>query len=233
MRQIELIRSEEKKYHDYCYDNYKLFEAGSWLHRPVKTVMELLPYFDIYEEINVLDLGCGVGRNSIPVAKAFVDKQCRIDCVDLLDSAIRRLKDYSSEYGVSNLIKAVKANIEDYHIKPNEYDFIIAVSSIEHVDSQKQFDRVIRQMAAGTKNGGINCIIVNSDVKEMDIETGEKLPVQMEINISTSNMKKKLEEMYGGWNLVKQIVKPLEYNINRNGKEILLRTNAITYVVRK
>lgn len=36
MNRIEFIRKEEKKYHDYYYDNYKLFEEGSWLHKPVK-----------------------------------------------------------------------------------------------------------------------------------------------------------------------------------------------------
>jgi hypothetical protein len=29
---IKAIRDEERKYHDYCNENYKLFEAGSWLH---------------------------------------------------------------------------------------------------------------------------------------------------------------------------------------------------------
>jgi SAM-dependent methyltransferase len=61
VNKIEFIRKEEKKYHDHCYDHYKLFEEGSWLHKPVKTVMDLLPLFDGREHLRVLDLGCGVG----------------------------------------------------------------------------------------------------------------------------------------------------------------------------
>ncbi|QYR21304.1 methyltransferase [Paenibacillus sp. sptzw28] len=64
---IEKIRTEERNYHEACYENYKLFEAGSWLHKPVKTVMEYLAAFDDREYLSVLDLGSGVGRNSIPI----------------------------------------------------------------------------------------------------------------------------------------------------------------------
>ncbi|MDQ0343017.1 hypothetical protein J2S14_001831 [Lederbergia wuyishanensis] len=68
MNRIEYIRQEEKEYHDYCYHNYKLFVEGSWLHKPVETVMEVIPLLKGKGNINILDLGSGVGRNSIPMA---------------------------------------------------------------------------------------------------------------------------------------------------------------------
>jgi len=80
---ISQIRTEEKKYHDYCYDNYTLFEAGSWLHKPVKTVIDLLPMLEGKEEVKVLDLGCGVGRNSIPIAEKMKKSGGKVVCVDL------------------------------------------------------------------------------------------------------------------------------------------------------
>lgn len=46
MNRIGYIRQEEKKYHDLCYEQYKLFEAGSWLNKPVTTVMDLMDYFE-------------------------------------------------------------------------------------------------------------------------------------------------------------------------------------------
>jgi hypothetical protein len=88
-------------------------------------------------------------------------------------------------------------------------------------------------MARGTKNKGINCIIVNSEVEEIDLETNKKLDAQMKINLSTNNMMNKLNSIYVGWEILTKLVKPLEYNITRDGKQILLKTNAITYVVRK
>ena len=46
MNRLNYIRQEEKKYHDLCYEQYKLFETGSWLYKPVKTVMDLMDYFE-------------------------------------------------------------------------------------------------------------------------------------------------------------------------------------------
>ncbi|MCM3617669.1 class I SAM-dependent methyltransferase [Sutcliffiella horikoshii] len=233
MNRIELIRSEEKKYHDFCYENYKLFEEGSWLYKPVKTVTDLIPLFENNENINVLDLGCGVGRNSIPIAEAIKSKKGKVVCVDLLDSALRKLKQYSKEYKVEEVILTEKADIGNYEIKPNEFDFIVAVSTLEHVQSEGIFEEVVKKMADGTKNNGINCLIVNSEVEEIDIGTNEKLDALMEVNLSTEVMMNKLDSIYKSWEVLKTIVKPLEYNIIRNEKSLLLKTNAITYVVRK
>lgn len=74
MNRIQTIRSKEKAYHDHCYDNYQLFEQGSWLYKPVRTILETFTTLHETEEINILDLGCGVGRNSIPLAKALGDR---------------------------------------------------------------------------------------------------------------------------------------------------------------
>ncbi|MEJ9319200.1 class I SAM-dependent methyltransferase, partial [Halalkalibacterium halodurans] len=159
MSRIEFIRKEEKKYHDFCYENYKLFEEGSWLYKPVKTVIELLPILDERTSPKVLDLGSGVGRNSIPIAKEIKNKNGKVICVDLLDSALDKLKLYSKEYEVEEVIETMKADIGHYDIAKNEYDLIVAVSTLEHVESENVFEKVIKKMASGTKNEGINCII--------------------------------------------------------------------------
>lgn len=233
MNRIEFIRKEEKKYHDYCYDNYKLFEAGSWLHKPVKTVIDLISLFDGKDDLSVLDLGSGVGRNSIPLAQAIKENGGTVVCVDLLDSALQKLNQYSEEYEVKEVIQTEKADIGNYDIKPNNFDFIVAVSSLEHVQSEEVFGKVVQRMADGTKYNGINYIIVNSEVEEIDMDTNKKLDALMEINIPTEEMMNKLRQIYDGWELLNIIVKPLEYKIFRNEKSVLLKTNAITYAVRK
>ncbi|USK83624.1 class I SAM-dependent methyltransferase [Peribacillus asahii] len=233
MNRIEFIRNEEKKYHDYCYENYKLFEEGSWLYKPVKTVMDLLPLFGDKENMNVLDLGSGVGRNSIPIAEAIKGRNGKVVCVDLLDSALNKLKEYIKKYKVEEVIRLEKADIGNFGIKQNKYDLIIAVSTLEHVKSEAVFDEVIQRMAKGTKNNGINCLIVNSEVEEINLETNEKLHALMELNLSTEIMLNKLCSLYSGWEVLMTIVNPLEYEITRSDQPILLKTNAITYVVRK
>jgi 2-polyprenyl-3-methyl-5-hydroxy-6-metoxy-1,4-benzoquinol methylase len=232
LSRLDLIRNEEKKYHDYCYENYKLFEEGSWLYKPVKTVMELLPLFNDKENIKVLDLGSGVGRNSIPIAQRIKKKNGRVVCVDLLDSALEKLKLYSEEHEVQKVIQTQKADIGHFEIKRDEYDLIVAVSTLEHVESEEVLEKVLRRMALGTKKNGINCIIVNSEVEEIDLESKQKLDVMMEINCKTEDMINRLDKIYAGWDVLNKLVKPLEYKIVRDEKDVLLNTNAITYVVR-
>ncbi|MEJ9269961.1 class I SAM-dependent methyltransferase, partial [Bacillus thuringiensis] len=100
MNRIDYIRQEEKEYHDLCYEQYKLFETGSWLHKPVKTVMDLMDYFEEKNKLQVLDLGSGVGRNSIPIAQKIKNASGTVTCVDLLDSALTKLQIYSKEHDV-------------------------------------------------------------------------------------------------------------------------------------
>lgn len=88
-------------------------------------------------------------------------------------------------------------------------------------------------MLEGTKIGGINCIIVNSEVEEIEMETNNTLDALIEINISTKGMINKVTRIYAGWKIINQSVKPLEYQIIRNEKPVILKTNAITYVARK
>lgn len=233
VNRIEFIRKEEKQYHDACYENYRLFEVGSWLYKPVKTVIDLIPLFENQKNIRVLDLGAGVGRNSIPLAQAIKKNNGKVICVDLLDSAINKLKQYRAEYDVEDVILIDKADIGNYKVKSENFDLIVAVSSLEHVRSEVVLDSVLLLMEKGTKKNGVNCLIVNSDVEEMDLETSNKLDALMEVNISTTDMIKKLEAVYFGWEVLNKMVKPLQYNITRNGKSVLLKTNAITYVVRK
>ncbi|WP_062110612.1 class I SAM-dependent methyltransferase [Bacillus niameyensis] len=233
MNRVEHIRKEEKNYHDHCYDQYELFKEGSWLHKPVKAVLDLIPFIQKIDQPKVLDLGSGVGRNSIPIAQAIKDNGGQVVCVDLLDSALEKLIDYSETYQVRDVIESVKADIGDYQIKPNEFDFIIAVSSLEHVVTEEKFERVIQQMAAGTKVNGINGLVVNSEVEEIDLDTNESLNALMEVNLSTEKLLNKLRAIYRNWDILQTEVKRLEYTINRGEKPVLLKTKAVTFVVKK
>ncbi|MFB5583043.1 class I SAM-dependent methyltransferase [Bacillus albus] len=233
MNRINYIRHEEKKYHDLCYEQYKLFETGSWLYKPVKTVMNLMNYFEGRNNLQVLDLGSGVGRNSIPLAQKIKNASGTVTCVDLLDSALTKLQIYSQEYDVFEVIKTEKAAIENYYIQPNTYDYIIAVSSLEHVQSEEDLKNVLHSMKKGTKIGGINCLIINSNIQEIDLHTNEELDALIEINLSTDKMIHLLKNIYEDWEEMKVEIKELAYDIVRNERHILLKTNAITFVVQK
>ncbi|HFJ9437581.1 MULTISPECIES: class I SAM-dependent methyltransferase [Bacillus] len=233
MNRIDYIRHEEKKYHDLCYEQYKLFETGSWLYKPVKTVMNLMDYFEGRNNLQVLDLGSGVGRNSIPIAQKIKNASGTVTCVDLLDSALTKLQIYSQEYDVFEVIKIEQAAIENYYVHPNTYDYIVAVSSLEHVQSEEDLKNVLHSMKKGTKIGGINCLIINSNIQEIDLHTKEELDALIEINLPTDNMIHLLKSIYKDWQEIKVEIKELAYNIVRNERHIQLKTNAITFVVQK
>ncbi|HDR7893005.1 class I SAM-dependent methyltransferase [Bacillus toyonensis] len=233
MNRIDYIRQEEKKYHDLCYEQYKLFETGSWLYKPVKTVMDMMDYFEGQNNLQVLDLGSGVGRNSIPIAQKIKNCSGTVTCVDLLHSALTKLQVYSKVHGVFEVIKTEQIVIENYYIPPNTYDYIVAVSSLEHVKSEEDFKNVLQSTKKGIKNDGINCLIINSNIREIDKKTNQTLDALIEINLPTKEMIHLLKSIYTGWKEIKLEIKELAYDIVRNERKIQLKTNAITFVVQQ
>lgn len=150
-----------------------------------------------------------------------------------MDTALDKLKEYSKKYQVEQVIQPIKSDIATFSIRPNTYELIVVVSALEHVTSADEMMNVLRHMEKGTKLGGINCLIVHSEVKEIDIETNKNLDPYIEVNLPTDDMLNRLRRVYHGWKERKVLVKPLTYHIMRNGKTIALKTNAITYVTQK
>ncbi|WP_310732544.1 class I SAM-dependent methyltransferase [Paenibacillus sp. 1011MAR3C5] len=227
------MRAEEKRYHDQCYEQHKLFEAGSWLHKPVQTVMEVLPELIQTDGMRVLDLGSGVGRNTIPIAAYLKPFNGTVIAVDLLSSAIEGLRSYSREHQVHPYIEIVQSDIESYRIEADSFDAIIAVSTLEHLGSEDELKRKLAEIALGTKPGGILCIIMGTHIQETAIRTNEALDPMFEINMSTEAMNELLQHTYQGWETMKHLVKPLVFEISRGDEPVRLASDCITYVVRK
>lgn len=233
MDRIDAIRKMEKDYHDQCYENHKLFEPGSWLQKPVKTIMDLLDFFNPSQEVNVLDLGSGVGRNSIPIAQRFQDKEGKVVSVDLLESAVSKLEEYSSDFGVNNKMEFVLSDIADYPISKNHFDLIFSVSSLEHLDSEKTFDLVLKRMISGTKDHGLNAIIMSTGIKETLKETGKVLEPMYELLFETYALINKLETYYQDWAVLKQTIQPYQIEITREGRKVCLTSDVVTWIVQK
>jgi SAM-dependent methyltransferase len=231
MNRTDEIRRSEKESHETLYKNNKLFEEGSFLFKPVKTVMDILPLLADEKAVSVLDLGCGVGRNSIPIAQYFADRHCVIDCVDLLDIAIEKLEEYSRQFGVYNSIVKYRSAIEDFVIKEDTYNLIIAVSALEHVAAEKDFIHVMDKMKHGIKENGVICLVINTEVVETDIQSGKLREAQFEVNMNTADMNDLLFKTYNNFNVLKHTVVGQRHEIRRNGRDILISTQVITFVV--
>lgn len=230
---LKQIRESEKQSHIDMYSNSELYKEGSWLRKPIKTILDIIPLFSDIAELNVLDLGCGVGRNCIAIAQKFKNIPCKIDCVDILDLAINKLYDNAKELGVASSINGIVEPIENYPIKENKYDLIIAVSALEHIDSEQSFFNKLSEIKNGIRSNGIVCLVINSDVKETEKATGEEIPAQFEVNISTEKIQSVLKVMFSGYEIIKTSVSKQQYDIPRGNIISNLKTTVVTFVARK
>jgi len=230
---IQSIRESERKSHEELYSGEELYKEGSWLNKPIKTVTDLFPMFEEYTELRALDLGSGVGRNSIVIAKQFQNISCRVDCVDILELAIEKLQENAKCFGVEECIHGEVCPIEEFEIDPNTYDLILAVSALEHVDSKESLVKKLEEIRNGIRQNGVVCLVVNSEVLEKNKETGEKLFPQFEVNLPTEELQEILQKTFDGWEVLKSTVRAQKYDIPREGCISELSTNVVTYVIRR
>lgn len=230
---LQQIRQSERDSHMEIYASKDLYESGSWLQKPIKTVLDLIPIFQNYQELRILDLGCGVGRNCISLAQAYPNIPCAIDCVDILDFAIEKLQENAQKYNVTDAINGIVAPIEDFAIAPNRYDLIMAISALEHIDSETSFVHKLYEMQEGIRKNGIVCLVINSNVIEKNIETGALVPPQFEVNLSTEYLQALLNNIFHNWEPIKVTVRPQQYDIPRDGFVSDLSTDVVTFVAKK
>lgn len=230
---LKQIRESEKQSHIKMYSNSELYKEGSWLRKPIKTVLDIIPLFNDYSELNVLDLGCGVGRNCIAVAQSFKNFPCKIDCVDILDLAIEKLYENAEELGVASSISGIVETIENYPIGENKYDLALAISALEHIDSEQSFLSKLSEINRGIRKNGIVCFVINSDVKETDKSTGEEIPAQFEVNLQTEKLQAALKEKFSDFEIMKTAVSEQQYDIPRGDIISDLKTKVVTFVARK
>lgn len=230
---LKRIRESERKSHIEIYTDEKLYATDSWLKKPIKTVRDIVPLFEGYQKLRVLDLGSGVGRNSIYVAECFKDIDCLVDCVDLLEIAIEKLQQNARELNVSAGIRGIQKSIEEFEIGADTYDFIMAVSALEHIDTEESFLKKLVEIREGLREKGVVCLVVNSEVREQNSDTLEVVDAQFEVNLPTEKMRGYLNEVFAGWKVLKTAVSAQEYDIPREGFVSHLSTNVVTFVARK
>lgn len=227
------IRENERLSHTEIYTKEKLYDTDTWLKKPIKTIQEIVPLFSGCQELRILDLGCGVGRNSIFLAEKLVaENSCRIDCVDILDIAISKLNQYALEYGVSDNINGIVSSIEDFIIQENSYDLILAVSALEHIDGEESFAGKLEEIKNGLKKNGIVCFVINSNVKEINTETLEEIEPQFEVNLCSKKIQEYLDKSFSEFEIIKNHTVAQEYSIPRRSITSKLTTDVITFVAK-
>ena len=137
---FEEARQAEASYHNELYNDFEILEPGTWMSEPNLMVMELLDRLLQHKaNLNVLDLGCGAGRNTIPVAVRLKETASQVVGLDLLKGAIDKLRENANEYGVSDIIEGKEVDVEHADITKEYYDYILACGCLEHVSSEEAF----------------------------------------------------------------------------------------------
>ena len=232
MNRIRQIREKEKASHIQTYSGNALYQEGSWLEKPIRTVLELLPCFADHSSFRGLDLGCGVGRNCLAIAQHFHGILCHIDCVDILDLAIEKLTENARLCGVADNIHGIVLPLEDFPIPPETYDLILAVSALEHIDTKESFIGKLAEIRDGIRENGIACFVINSNVQEFNRQTGMPLPAQFEVNLPTETLQALLTQCFDGWEILKYTVRHQQYDIPRGSVTAELHTSVVTFVAR-
>lgn len=55
---LQSIRENERKSHEELYSSEELYQEGSWLNKPIKTVLDILSLFEDYKELTTLFWRC-------------------------------------------------------------------------------------------------------------------------------------------------------------------------------
>jgi cyclopropane fatty-acyl-phospholipid synthase-like methyltransferase len=119
----------------------------------------LMQYFELINNGNVLDLGIGEGRNSVP----FAANGFNIDGVDTSDTGLSYCKDIFEKYNNVNF-NLVNCDIKDYHIINNNYDLII-VANVLNFFKKSDINIIIHKIKEGLKEDGVIYLTVFSTLE--------------------------------------------------------------------
>ncbi|KKC46568.1 hypothetical protein VE23_04630 [Paenibacillus sp. D9] len=203
---FEEARESEKTYHAHLYETEEILKPGSWLSQPIPAVMESLELV-IAGNPNpaVLDLGCGSGRNAIPIAMRLQEAGAgRLIGTDLLEEAVSKLTENARKYGVEKEVEAVQCDAEEADYEPDSYDYVVACGCLEHVSSEDALRAVIGRLQQATVSGGIHCLSMNTGISETAAATGEELDAKIELNLSEDEAYRLLSDVYADWTLLRE-----------------------------
>ena len=113
---------------------------------------KLISELDLKGSERILDLGCGDGRNAIPLAESGFD----VTAVDISEAGIAKINTLTRGRGLC--IQAVVADMGSYRIQ-DRYDLIVAHGCL-HLLERTQWKRIVKNMQEHTLPGGYNAVTV-------------------------------------------------------------------------
>jgi 2-polyprenyl-3-methyl-5-hydroxy-6-metoxy-1,4-benzoquinol methylase len=228
----QVARDETIRYHESYYSSHKLFEEG-WLQKPDEEINRVVSCLSGTANSRVLDIGCGVGRNAIAVAKELKLNGVVVDCYDVLDSAIALLHEYASQFQVRENIAGKCIDMDSIKIEPEYYDAILAVSVLEHSGSIEGVARLLNEIVCGTKPGGANRLTISTSRHVVACDSGEVIDTCVETPMSTEQVATMLEERYQGWLIDRLSLVPYKEDLEYNGRLVTWSCTDVSFFARR
>ncbi|OGO90092.1 MAG: hypothetical protein A2Y17_01120 [Clostridiales bacterium GWF2_38_85] len=164
------------------YKNDTVFTFGS---EPNNTIVEFQYLFN--KTGNILDIGCGDGKNSLYLAKeGFLN----IDAFDISENAINKLKRLSQKNEVN--INASVNDLCSFRFE-KKYDLIISFGTLHFVKKDSWY-KFILNAKENTVVGGFHIIQLFTD----------QIPASFDIAPFTVGLASdgEIKELYSDWNII-------------------------------
>lgn len=228
----QAAREETIRYHESYYSSHKLFEEG-WLTKPDEEINRIVSCLSATPHARVLDIGCGVGRNAIPIARELKLSGVVVDCYDMLDSAIEMLTAYAAKFDVAENIAGKCVDIDSFEIQADHYDAMLAISVLEHSKSVSTIESTLEQMVRGTRKGGVNRITISTDRRATECGTGTPVNTHVETPMTKEQVKGMLEKTYSGWTIDRLSLVPYKEDLELDGRLVTWTCTDVSFLARK
>ncbi|WP_429458976.1 class I SAM-dependent methyltransferase [Microbacterium sp. ZKA21] len=226
---FERARQETIRYHEELYAQTGLGSEGTWLAKPHRLVFEALELLPRDRAVVAYDLGAGVGRHTVPMLDS-VPAGSVVFAVDLLDSAVRRLAALAPASG-STRLRAQQADLAELEFVEG-VDLVFAFSSVEHLADAGSIRRLLGQVDAALRPGGVVALGIVADRYEVDA-SGSRRPALLESGISVAEVDALLIDSFAGFEVIDRTARQAVVREQRDGEEYLLSSTLVTWLGRK
>lgn len=119
-------------------------------------VEEAMAFITSEQNINVLELGVGEGRDALYLANCGF----RMTGVDIVEEGLKKLKKMSENKKLN--VKTVQEDITDFDIQRNNYVAIFSIMTLQFIVPQNKRKLLIKKIKNGLTENGIACLKVKT-----------------------------------------------------------------------
>ncbi len=118
-----------------------------------------------FQPKKILDLGCGLGHNTVPLAQAFPDAE--ITAIDVAAPMLRYGHARAKSMGIHN-IKFIQANAEAIPAPAGEFDFVMTCMFL-HETSYVAIYKIFAEIHRVLRSGGLNMHLEQPQYHNMEL----------------------------------------------------------------